>query len=109
MLFQILILLFSLFAIVSIFFRRAKDGLGIRATVFWILFWLGVDLVVLVPNSTTVLANKLGIGRGVDLVVYVSILMIFFILFRLNVKIEGINRQITKIVRKNAIDDVKKK
>ncbi len=109
MIFQVLILLFSLVAIVSIFLRRAKDGLGIRGTAFWILFWLGVDVVVLFPNSTTVLANALGIGRGVDLVMYISVLLIFFILFRLNVKIEGINRQITKVVRKNAIDDVKKK
>lgn len=109
MIFQILILLASFVAISSIFLHRQKDGLGIRGTAFWILFWLAVDVVVLLPNSTTVLANKLGVGRGVDLVVYVSILMIFFLLFRLNVKIEGVNRQITKIVRKNAIDNVKKK
>ena len=109
MIFQALIIIFSLVAIVSIFVRRAKDGLGVRGTAFWILFWLFVDGVVLFPNSTTVLANKLGIGRGVDLVVYVSVLMIFFVLFRLNVKIEGINRQITKIVRKNAVDEGKKK
>ncbi len=109
MIFQLLIVLFSLLAIISIFVRRAKDGLGVRGTAFWILFWIGVDVVVLFPNSTTVLANKLGIGRGVDMVVYISILMIFFVLFRLNVKIEGINRQITKIVRKNAVDDGKKK
>ncbi len=109
MIFQTLILLASAVAISTIFLHRKKDGLGIRGTAFWILFWLAVDVVVLSPNSTTVLANRLGIGRGVDLVVYVSILMIFFVLFRLNVKIEGINRQISKIVRNNAIDNLKKK
>src|SRR4051812_49179308 len=102
MIFQGLIIVFSIVAIFSIFLRRSKDNLGLHGTIFWILFWLGVDVVILFPNSTTVLANKLGIGRGVDLVVYVSIIMIFFVLFRLNVKLEGINRQITKIVRKNA-------
>jgi len=109
MMFQILIFVFSLFAIFSIFLRRQKDGLGIRGTAFWILFWVGVDIVVLFPNSTTILANRLGIGRGTDLVVYLSILTIFFILFRLNVKIEGVNRQITKVVRQKAINETLKK
>ncbi len=109
MIFQILIVLFSIVAIVSIFLRRQKDGLGIRGTAFWILFWFGVDVVILFPNSTTVLANKLGIGRGADFIVYISILMIFLILFRLNVKIEGLNRHITKVARKTALDDHKKK
>ncbi len=108
MLFQILIVLFSLVAIASIFVRRQKDGLGIRATLFWILFWLAVDTVVLFPNSTTVLANTLGIGRGSDLIIYLSILLIFLILFRLNVKIENINRQVTKVTRSNALEKIKK-
>lgn len=109
MIFQALIVFCSLVAIFSIFFRRQKDGLGLRGTAFWILFWLGVDLVVLFPNSMTILANELGIGRGTDLVIYVAVLTLFFILFRLHVKIEASSRQITKIVRKNAIDEVKKK
>lgn len=109
MIFQILIFLFSLVAIFSIFLRRQKDGLGLRGTAFWILFWAGVNIVVLFPNSTTIIANRLGIGRGTDLVVYVSILMIFFVLFRLNVKLEGINRQITKVARQKAIEESLKK
>lgn len=109
MIFQILIVLASGVAISTIFLHRKKDGLGIRGTAFWILFWLGVDLVVLFPNSSTILANQLGIGRGVDLILYVSVLLIFLVLFRLNVKIEGINRQISKIVRNNAIGNLKKK
>lgn len=107
MIFQILIIVFSFLAIGAIFLRRKKDGLGVRGTAFWILFWLGVDVVILFPNSTTVLANKLGIGRGADFIVYISILMIFLLLFRLNVKIEGLNRHLTKVARKVALDDHK--
>lgn len=109
MLFQILIFVVSLVAIFSIFVRRQKDNFGIRGTAFWVLFWMGVDIVVLFPNSTTVVANTLGIGRGTDLVVYVAIITLFFILFRLHIKLEGINRDITKIVRQNAIDKASKK
>lgn len=109
MLFQILIFVFSLVAISSIFVHRVKKNLSIQGIAFWILFWLGVDLVVIFPNSTTIVANKLGIGRGTDLIVYISIIAIFYLLFRLQIKIEGINRDITKIVRNDAIDSYKKK
>lgn len=107
MLFQILIVLFSLVAIISILLRRQKDSLGVRATAFWILFWFAVDIVVLFPNSTTILANTLGIGRGSDLILYLSILVIFLLLFRLNVKIEHMNRDVTKVVRKNTFENKK--
>lgn len=109
MLFQILIFVFSLVAISSIFVHRVKKNLSVQGIAFWVLFWFGVDLVILYPNSTTIVANMLGIGRGTDLVVYISILAIFYLLFRLQIKIEGINRDITKIVRNDAIDSYKKK
>ena len=72
--------------------------------VFWILFWLAADVAVLWPNSTTVLANALGIGRGSDLVLYISLAALFYLLFRLHVKVESINRDVTKVVRDKALD-----
>ncbi len=108
-LFQILFSFFSLFAIVSVIKKR-KDGLlGVKGMVFWVLFWLVAVVVVLWPNSATIIANTVGIGRGTDLTLYISVAALFFLLFRLHIKIEAVGRDITKLVRERAIEGVEEK
>ena len=103
--FQILFALFAFFAIVSVIKRKNVGEIGKSGAFFWILFWLLTLVVVLWPESTSILANALGIGRGADFVLYTSIIVIFYLLFRLHVKIESIGRDVTKVVRKEALDN----
>ena len=104
-LFQSLFSLFALFAIVSVVKKKQETLLGSKGTIFWIVFWLSASVFVWWPNSTVILANYLGIGRGTDLILYVSLVIIFFVLFRLHIKIESIGRDITKVVRKEALEE----
>jgi len=106
-LFQSLFSLFAIFAIGSVVSKRKSGLLGPKGTIFWIVFWLFALVFVWWPNSTVILANYLGIGRGTDLVLYVSLVIIFFVLFRLHVKIESIGRDITKVVRKDSLEEKK--
>lgn len=106
MIFQIVFIVASLGAIGGIFAKRKKGELSLRSGFFWTLLWIAADVAVLVPNATTVIANTLGIGRGTDLALYVSVVLVFFILFRLHVKLEALNRDITKVVRDKALKDI---
>ena len=106
-LFQILFILFSLVALWSIVDRGRNGGMGPKGIAFWILFWMAADIAVIWPSTTSVVANFFGIGRGSDFVVYVSLALIFFILFRLHIKIEGVNRDLTTVVRDKAIKEKK--
>jgi hypothetical protein len=107
--FQILFIAFALFAIISVLKKKISNNLGFKATVFWILFWVLAVVVVLLPNSTTMIANQFGIGRGVDFIFYISLAIIFFLLFKLNVKLDSLNRDITKVIREKAINKEDKK
>lgn len=102
-LFQIIFISFSLFAILSVW-QKAKQGfLGKKGKIFWLIFW-GLSVVVVIwPDSVQKIADYLGIGRGADLVVYCAIVVIFFVLFKLNIKIEGMKKDLTKIVRKDSL------
>ncbi|MBU0597260.1 DUF2304 family protein [Patescibacteria group bacterium] len=102
--FQILFLLFALFAITSVLKRRQTGVLGPKATLFWVLFWLSAVLVVMWPASTSKIAGYLGIGRGTDLVIYASVAVIFYLLFKLNIKLDSLNREVTKVVRREALN-----
>ncbi len=104
--FQILFVIFSLLAIAAVVRRRREGALGPKGLIFWTLFWIAVVVVVIWPETASMLAARFGIGRGSDFVLYVSIAIIFFLLFRLNVKIEGMNRDITKIVRTESLRNV---
>lgn len=102
-LFQLLFLIFSASTVWSVV-RRARNGaLSGKSAIFWTLFWLTANIAVWRPNSTTILANRLGIGRGSDFVIYISLALIFYLLFRVHIKIEKVNREVTKVVRDRAL------
>ena len=72
----------------------------------WLVFWAVVIVVSLHPKTTDHLADLLGVGRGVDTAIYLSLLMIFYLLFRSFAKIEDMDRQLTRIVRANALREM---
>ncbi len=96
---QIVLLLFCLFAIVKVSARYRSGDIALGWLVFWLLFWVWAGVVALKPDSTTYWARLLGVGRGADVVVYLSLALLFFLFFKLMVNVERINKDITKIVR----------
>lgn len=100
---QLLLVVFALFAIAKTF-RQFKHGKLTLAFLFlWIVFWLIVGVVVVLPKTTDTLARFVGVGRGVDAIMYISIIALFYFVFRLLVRIEEVEREITKLVRTLAI------
>ncbi len=103
-LFQTLFTVFTLYALSSVIARKRSGELGPKGLVFWMLFWVVATVFVWYPESTNIIARTFGIGRGTDFVLYVSLVVIFFVLFRLHVKIESMSRDVTKVVRDKALD-----
>ena len=85
--------------------RWREKSLSAREFIFWLLFWLSAGAVALQPDWTGIIAQRLGIGRGADLVVYLSLVAIFYLLFRIQIQQKKTEREITKIVRKISLDD----
>ncbi|KKQ27730.1 MAG: hypothetical protein US42_C0006G0037 [Candidatus Magasanikbacteria bacterium GW2011_GWC2_37_14] len=105
--FKLLFSCFVVFALLNVFQRKKEGLLGPKGLFFWVLFWLLAGVAFWWPNSTTILANYLGIGRGADLVIYVSLVIIFYLLFKLHIKLESVGRDIAKVVGKKALEDKK--
>ena len=106
---QIAITIFVIFAISRVVLRYGEGKISIVALAGWGLLWIATELIVWVPGATTGIANILGIGRGADLLIYGSIVAIFYLIFRVYVTMEDIERQITEIVRKIALEKKKNK
>lgn len=75
----------------------------------WLFFWILVFLFLLYPDILNRFADLLGIGRGVDVLIYLSILVLFLLVFKICIKLRQIEQNITKIVRDRAIQHPIKK
>ncbi len=83
--------------------RYRQRQIGTVAFLLWLGLWTGAAAVIMFPMSTVILARILGIGRGADLVLYTSLIVILYLLFRLYVRLEHVNREVTHIVRAIAL------
>ena len=108
MIIQIVLVIFFLFALLKVVNRFRSGELNGKEALAWAVFWMLSVLVVVNPNSTSVLAKTLGVGRGVDAVMYLAVTLLFFLVFKIFVHLERIERQITKLVRKDTLDQSKK-
>ncbi len=70
--------------------------------VLGLLILTGIILV-LAPNYTIVLAKKLGVGRGADLIFYISILTFWYLLLHMYIRIRKLELALAQIVRSEAL------
>lgn len=103
LIFQLIVVLFAIATIFNILQMKQKGSLTPRASLFWVLFWFAVAGAVIRPDSIQMIARTFGIGRGSDFVLYISVITLFFLVFRLHIKIEKINRDVTKVVREKSL------
>lgn len=108
LLFQLLFTVFAVFALTAVFKKQQGQLLGTFSGWFWVLFWIVADAFVWWPNATNTLAHAFGIGRGADLITYVSVIVLFYLVFQLHIKIESIGREVTQVIRDRAIEQGKK-
>lgn len=80
-------------ALVDLLALAAFAGAGI----FFILF----------PDYTNLIAKKLGVGRGADLLFYSCILFFLFIILKLFARMKRLEDKITELVREQAKDRVR--
>jgi len=103
---QIVLTLFALFAMSRVVSRYRRGGMRILHLGLWLLFWAGVIVVSVHPATADRMADILGVGRGVDTAMYLSLLLIFYLLFRSFAKIEDLDRQLTRVVRATALREM---
>lgn len=109
MLIQILVVIFVIFALWRVIAKYRRQELRIADFLMWLVFWVAVGVAFFTPASVTRIANLLGIGRGTDLVLYVGVVAVFYFMFRIFVRLEKMERDITKVVRRETIETGEKK
>ncbi len=104
---QLLLLVFIAFAASRAFLQFRGGAIKFGALIFWLTIWALALLSIFYPEETTKLARAAGIGRGVDVVVYVSIALLFYLVFRLHVYMENLRTQLSQLIREISLQEVK--
>ncbi|MFA6593831.1 MAG: DUF2304 domain-containing protein [Candidatus Buchananbacteria bacterium] len=105
MLIQIILLIIIAVIVLRLAVKyRAKELPG-KQFISWLVFWLAASAAVIWPQLTVNIANRVGVGRGSDLVVYLALIFLFYILFRLFLRIEKLEKNLTKVARAEALKE----
>jgi len=106
---QLFGIIFSFFALSRAFLRYKDKSLHLNELFLWIVVWVGVICVAIFPSIFVTLSKILGIGRGVDILLYGGMILLFYLLFRVYVKVEAQQKDMTTLVREIAIKNAVQK
>lgn len=70
---------------------------------FWILLWVIVLYLVYDQSLLSSVAHMLGIGRGVDSALYLSVILLFYSVYLLFGLVFSIEQKLTTLVRQEAL------
>lgn len=98
-----------MFAWSRVFLRYRDDSVSLIGLIFWSLIWIGFLIVLFIPETTEFIAAQFGVGRGVDVFLYAGIVILFYLIYRIYVKLESLEREITQVVREESLRDLPKK
>jgi small membrane protein len=99
-----LILMFALIILFISYFRWFRNA-ALDKILIVLIFLAGVSFV-LVPDWTTKIAELLGVGRGADLLMYLSIVSFSYIVLVLYSKIKKLETQLSEMVRRQAMEGI---
>ncbi len=100
---QVVVVCFAAYAAVRSISRFRKRTIGKGELALWVCFWIAVGVCVMLPSLVQRFADLLGVGRGADAVLYLSIIALSYAFFRLYIHQRHMEQQTTMLVRRLAI------
>lgn len=100
---QFVALIIIIFALSRVYLRFRANKSSVKELMFWTFVWILVAVVVFMPSTMSYFAKMLGVGRGVDVVIYLGLLVLVYWQFRSSARMEKIEQDISKVVREIAL------
>lgn len=100
MLQQIIALIIIAFFLARLYWQKRKNHIGLNEFLFWLFFWLVSALLIIGLKFIDRLVAGLGFsGSGIQVLFYLSVAILFYLIFRVRLKMEKIEKDITTIVK----------
>jgi len=106
MLQQIIALIVIAFFLARLYWQKQKNYISMNEFLFWLVFWLLAAVLIISLKFLDKFVAGLGFsGSGIEVLLYLSVAGLFYFVFRLRLKLEKIEKDITKIVQNIALKD----
>ena len=104
--YQWLVPLIAIYYIVRTF-RQYKNGkYSPRNTLIWIAFWTCIMLLALLPDTIpNSIARALGFKDHINALIFVSLAVLFLMIFYLSAAVNRVENRMTELVRKLALNN----
>ncbi len=73
-----------------------------------LVFFATATVFILFPDWSNIVAHKLGVGRGADLVFYLCIVLFVFVVLKLYSRIRKLEQLLTELIREKTIEEAEK-
>ena len=94
------------FFLSRLLWQRRKKQIESREFLFWFLFWFLAGVVVLIIKKVDSLVAMFGFSSsGINVLFYISVVVLFYFVFRIRLRLEKMDREMTKIVQNIAINN----
>ena len=100
---QIIIIIFGIFALSRAVLRVKERQMAITAFFFWLGIWAVLIFLALFPSVLSKIANVVGITSGTNLLVIFGVMLLFYLIFRLHIRIGKVESDLSNLVTKLAI------
>lgn len=97
-----------LVVIPNIYSSYRKNNITNIGAIFWSSFWILGLVIVWFPELIEIIGNFFGVARSIDALIYISIVLLLYLMLRQKIRINRIEKEITKLTRKVALQEVKK-
>ena len=107
--YQWLVPLVGVFYISRTFLQYRKNKRSATSVAIWTVFWTTIIVLAIIPNPVSFkIADLLGFKSNINAVIFVALGWLFLFIYYLSSTIDKLERQITELVRKMAIEEQEK-
>ena len=92
----------------NIYASYKKNNLTNIGTILWSLFWITGLIVIWFPEIIEIIGHFFGVARSIDALVYISIILLIYLILKQKIKINEIEKEITILTRKISLQKIKK-
>lgn len=94
---------FSVFALSRVFLRFREGKVSPAMLGVWVIIWVTVIAFIASPESFSPVSKGLGIQRPLDFMLIGAVVMSYYLLFRIYIKLEDIRSDMAKLSRHIAL------
>jgi hypothetical protein len=100
MLQQIIALVIIIFFVTRLFKQKTKQEIGLNEFRLWLIFWSIAAVAIIFIKQLDYLVARLGFsGSGINFLIYLAVLALFYLVFRLRLELAKTDRQLTELTR----------